>query len=118
TLQTNGNSRTVDAAVIAAGAWSSSISIKNLAPLPPSEPVKGHLIGFRQPEQTCNTIIRHRHSYLLQRANGFLIAGASVEHVGWHRSIEPQIASSLAEQAGFLLPHLRETQPSETWIGF
>jgi glycine oxidase len=118
TLETKVNSRNFDAAVIAAGAWSSSIHLKNLAALPPSEPVKGHLIGFQQPEQTCNTIIRHGHSYLLQRANGLLIAGASVEHVGWDRHIEPLIASSLTEEAGFLLPHLRETQPSETWIGF
>jgi glycine oxidase len=117
TVETDGDSRDFNAVVIAAGAWSSSIQVKNL-PLPLSEPVKGHLIGFHQPEQTCNTIIRHGHSYLLQRANGLLIAGASVEHVGWDPRIEAGIIASLAEEASFLLPHLRETSPSETWIGF
>jgi glycine oxidase len=107
-----------DGLVIAAGAWSSSIQVTNVRPLPFAEPVKGHLIGFRQPSQTCNTILRHGDSYLLQRRNGLLIAGASVEHVGWDRQIKPSIAASLRQQAGFILPHLRETSPSETWIGF
>ena len=112
------HTRQFDALVVAAGAWSSSIQVENVTPLPAVEPVKGHLIGFQQPDQTCNSILRHGHTYLLQRANGLLIAGASVEHVGWDRSIEPVQAASLGRQAAFVLPHLAETTPSETWIGF
>ena len=118
TLNTASGTRKFDALVVAAGAWSSSIEVKNVPPLPPSRPVKGHLIGFQQPLQTCNTIIRHGHTYLLQRANGLLIAGASVEHAGWDRGIDRDIAATLAKEAGFVLPHLEETSPSETWIGF
>ena len=117
-VETHGNSKDFDAAVIAAGAWSSSIILDDNVPLPISEPVKGHLIGFQQPEYVCNTIIRHGHHYLLQRANGLLIAGASVERVGWDPSIQAGIVSSLAEEASRLLPHLRGIRPSETWIGF
>ena len=117
-VETHGTAEGFDAAVIAAGAWSSSIILEGDAPLPASEPVKGHLIGFQQPEYVCNTIIRHGHYYLLQRANGLLIAGASVEHVGWDPSIQAGIVSSLAEEAGRLLPHLRGIQPSEIWVGF
>jgi glycine oxidase len=106
------------AVVIAAGAWSSRIEVIGAAPFPPAEPVKGHLIGYRQPQQTCNTVIRHGHAYLLQRANGLLIAGATVEHVGFDRSVEPALARSIAGEAGFLLPHLAETSPSEVWVGF
>ncbi len=107
-----------DVLVIAAGAWSSSIRLLNSVALPEARPVKGQLIGFHQPEQTCNTILRHGHAYLLQRANGLLIAGASVEHAGWDRSIEPAVAESLAREAAFVLPHLAETSPTESWIGF
>ena len=110
--------REFDALVVAAGAWSSSIVIESAAPLPAAMPVKGHLIGYQQPDQTCNTIVRHGHTYLLQRANGLLIAGASVEHVGWDRTVEPQVASVLAGEASFILPHLAETSPSEIWTGF
>jgi glycine oxidase len=92
--------------------------LEHIAPLPPSEPVKGHLIGFQQPEHICNTIIRHGHYYLLQRANGLLVAGASVERVGWDPSIQAGIVSSLTQEASMLLPHLQGTEPTEAWIGF
>lgn len=117
-LETAGGSQTYGAVVIAAGAWSASIAIQGTPPLPASEPVKGHLIGYQQPEQACHTIIRHGHLYLLQRANGLLIAGASVEHVGFDREIQPDIAVSLSHAAEFVLPHLAGTAPSETWAGF
>lgn len=106
------------AAVIAAGAWSSGIEVCGVPPIPAAEPVKGHLIGYQQPEQTCNTIVRHGHTYLLQRANGLLIAGSSIEHAGFDRAVRPEIAADLQRRAGFILPHLGETEPSETWIGF
>jgi glycine oxidase len=104
--------------IVAAGAWSSSIQTAGVPPVPAAEPIKGHLIGYRQPEQTCNTILRHGHTYLLQRANGLLIVGASVEHVGFDRSIQPEIVADLASQAAFVLPHLNETTCSEAWTGF
>lgn len=117
-LNTEAATRQFDALVIAAGAWSSSIQVHNVPSLPLSRPVKGHLIGYQQPDQTCNTIVRHGHTYLLQRANGLLIAGASVEDAGWDRGIDLKIIASLAQEAGFVLPHLSETSASETWIGF
>lgn len=107
-----------DAAILAAGAWSSSIHLTGVPPQPLAEPVKGHIIGYHQPDQTCNTILRHGHTYLLQRANGLLIAGASVEHAGFDRQIDPRRVSTLAAEAASVLPHLSETEPTETWIGF
>jgi glycine oxidase len=106
-----------DATLIAAGAWSGAIAVKPV-PIPAASPVKGHLIGYQQPSQTCRTIIRHGHSYLLQRASGLLIAGASVEHAGFDRRIDERIVSQLTAAADFVLPHLRETPPTETWVGF
>lgn len=107
-----------DLTVIAAGAWSSEIEVTGAPPVPPAEPVKGQLIGYQQPEQTCVTIIRHGHTYLLQRANGLLIAGSSMDRVGFDRDIDPFIEADIAARAGFVLPHLAETTPTESWMGF
>lgn len=117
-IQIPGAVRTFHSALVAAGAWSSSIDVTGVPALPASEPIKGHLIGYQQPEQTCNTIVRHAHTYLLQRANGLLIAGASVERVGFDREIKSDIVADLTRQAGYLLPHLAETTPTEIWTGF
>ena len=107
-----------DVFVIAAGAWSSCISVHGVPALPACEPVRGHLIGYQQPAQTCHTIIRHGHSYLLQRANGLLIAGATSERVGFAREIDSRASEVLAAAASFVFPHLSETTPTEAWIGF
>lgn len=106
------------AAVLAAGAWSAEIRVAGVPALPFSEPVKGHLLGYLQPEQTCTTIIRRGRTYLLQRSNGMLLAGASVEMVGFDRQVKPDIVAELASDAGAILPHLNETTPTESWIGF
>ena len=117
-LQTARGPVACDAVVIAAGAWSGWIPVEGVPPLPASEPVRGHLIGYQQPAQTCETIVRRGHTYLLQRANGLLIAGASVERVGFNRDIDAGITASLASAASSVFPHLAETTPSEVWTGF
>ena len=104
--------------VLAAGAWSSELAIEGVPSIPAAEPVKGHLLGYLQPDQTCTTIIRRANMYLLQRSNGMLLAGASVERVGFDREIKPEVVAKLAAEAGAILPHLSETTPSESWIGF
>jgi glycine oxidase len=105
------------AALVAAGAWSGLIPVRPF-PIPSSSPVKGHLIGYRQPAQSCGTIIRHGHTYLMQRANGLLVVGTSVEQIGFDRRVDAHIVSQLTATAGFVMPHLLETSPTETWVGF
>lgn len=117
-METDTGRTVYSAAVLATGAWSSEIPLLGVPALPAAYPVKGHIIGYHQPTQTCNTILRHHNTYLLQRANGLLIAGASVEHVGFDRTIEDARISALATAAASILPHLSETVPTETWIGF
>ncbi len=103
-----------DALVVAAGAWSSRLSIGEL---PTVEPVKGHLIGYRQPAGSCGVVLRHGHTYLLQRAGGFLIAGSTEEHAGFDRSVDAGIVADVAARAAFLLPHLAKETPTEVWTG-
>lgn len=109
------------AAVLAAGAWSSAISVSTpngACPLPRAFPVRGHLTGYSLPPGALSPLLRRGHTYLLQRASGFLIAGASAEHAGFDRSINPHIQQHLRSQAAALLPGLLRDIPSVTWIGF
>ena len=108
-------------AILAAGAWSSSISVTidgQPYPLPRSYPIKGHLIGYRLPPGSLPVTVRHDHTYVLQRADGFTIAGSSTEEVGFDRTIDPAIVSDLAARAAALIPALRDHQPESAWIGF
>jgi glycine oxidase len=106
------------AAVIAAGAWSSTIGVNGICELPPSEPVKGHLLGFELALGACPTIVRHGHIYLFQRGSGMIVAGASVEHVGYQRGIDETVSEALLSRVRRMLPVLEKLRPVDVWTGF
>jgi glycine oxidase len=115
--------RTIDApfAVLAAGSWSGqmNVTIDNQPyPLPRSFPMKGHLLGYRLPAGSLAATIRHDHTYVLQRRDGFTIAGSSTENVGYDRTVDPKIAAEIAARAAALVPALASLQPESVWIGF
>jgi glycine oxidase len=112
--------------VIASGAWSSGINVTvdhqpqafpDSRP-PRSFPIKGHLLGYRLSAGSLATTVRHDHTYVLQRADGFTIAGSSTEDAGFDRTIDPTIVSDISARAGALVPALRGLQPESVWIGF
>jgi glycine oxidase len=122
-LEAESHTENFGAAVVAAGAWSSSIEASGVPAFPAAVPVKGYLIGYQQPQQTCGTIVRHGHTYLLQRANGLLIAGSTEERAGFDRNVDPKQVEQLRRAAAYLMPHLSdsylgESEPTEAWVGF
>lgn len=120
-VNTSQGSVSVAAAVVAAGAWSGQIPVwLHGVPynLPASFPVRGHLLGYTLPSGSLRPIVRHGPSYVLQRSNGFTIAGTSSEHAGFDRRIDPQIVSDIAKRAVELVPLLRTAPRREAWLGF
>jgi glycine oxidase len=110
-----------DKLVIAAGAWSNQINLTHNGArldLPTVKPIKGHLIGFDMQPGTLGPMIRHGHSYVLQRSNGFTIAGSTEEDVGFDRTIDGRICDDIHQRTAQLWPKLAAAQPSKRWIGF
>lgn len=103
-----------DGVLVAAGAWSSSLC----SALVRTIPVRGHLVSWSVPPGTLPSIVRHDHTYLLQRRNGTLIAGSSTEDAGFDRTINHAIVADIRDRAARLLPALASLEPSATWIGF
>ncbi len=109
------------ALVVAAGAWSGEIAVfargERLA-LPRTLPVKGHLLGYWLRPGSLEHIRRHGHTYLLQRGNGFTIAGSTEERVGFDAHVDPEVCADIASRAAELWPQLAGRAPAERWIGF
>jgi glycine oxidase len=108
-------------AVVASGAWGGSVNVtidEQPHPLPRSFPMKGHLLGYRLLEGSLATTVRHDHTYVLQRAGGFTIAGSSTEDAGYDRTIDPKVVSEIAARAAALVPALASLKPESVWIGF
>jgi glycine oxidase len=108
------------AVVIAAGAWSNQIQVRHrgkLVPLPAVKPIKGHLIGFQLEPGTLGPMLRRGHSYVLQRSNGFTIAGSNEQDLGFDREVEPKICEDLHRHGAELFPPLSDATPCARWIG-
>jgi glycine oxidase len=84
----------------------------------PFVPVKGHLIGYRLHPGAIGPIVRRGHTYILQRSNGFAIAGSTTENSGFDRSVSPSTVRALHSRAHELIPTLLISSPDESWIGF
>lgn len=105
------------AAVLAAGAWSSRIAVAGHE-IRRSFPVKGHLLGYDLPPGSVPAIIRHGHTYILQRSSGLTVAGSTSEDAGFDQSVDASVAAELRGRAEALLPELlRDREPSRVWTG-
>jgi len=105
------------AVVIAAGAWSGQVRVNN-ANLPAVAPIKGHLIGFQMEPGALGPIRRHGETYVLQRSNGFLIAGSNEQDAGFDRTVDAAICEDIHRRAAQLFPPLECATPVKRWIGF
>lgn len=104
--------------VIAAGAWSGNLEIEGADQLPSTEPVRGHMLGFDLQLGACPTIIRRGHIYAFQRGTGLVVAGASMERVGFERGLDAAIVSRLRKEVGQIMPLLDRLEPVDVWTGF
>jgi glycine/D-amino acid oxidase-like deaminating enzyme len=120
-VETGGGVLSGSAAVLAAGAWSGSIPVHGEdgpVAIPATFPVRGHLLGFALEPGAVGPILRHGHTYVMQRSSGFTIAGTSSEQVGFNRELDPAILSEIRERAAALLPLLRSAPEPTAWLGF
>jgi glycine oxidase len=120
-VETGGGMLRGSAAVLAAGAWSGAIPVSGVGgriEIPASFPVRGHLLGYALEPGSVGPILRHGHTYVMQRSSGFTIAGTSSEQVGFNRELDPQIVAEIAARAGELLPRLRSAPEPTAWLGF
>lgn len=114
---TNVSSNDYAAVVIAAGAWSDQIRLPGHI-LPAVVPIKGHLIGFQLEPGALGPVRREGETYLLQRSNGFLIAGSNEQDIGFDRAVDAAICEDIHHRAAQLFPPLEHATPVRRWIGF
>jgi len=110
----NNRSRKGDFFIITLGAWSSEIknNFKNKI-----YPIRGQIISYPKSEIKLDNILYSNDFYLLQRKDGSIIAGSTIENVGFNKNITSYAAKDLNEKAISLVPELRKLKPSNHWAG-
>ena len=105
-----------DQVVLASGAWTPALAAASGVVLP-GEPVKGQLLRFAAPEGHLRRFVHHHRAYLVPRAGGGVVVGATMVESGFDRADDPVAIAALAEGARRLLPALAEAPIVETWTG-
>ena len=101
---------------ITSGAWSSQL----LTPLGidlPIEPWRGQLILWKPEGNLLSHVVNEGYRYLVPRRDGQVIAGATVEDVGFDDSTTQQATEQLASFSRELLPALSTAAVVKTWAG-
>jgi len=100
------------AVVLAAGAWSGNAGWLPPAARPPVRPVKGQIVelGSLDGAAPCERILASERVYLVPRADGRLIVGATVEERGFDTAVTAGGVYELLREAHRLLPDVAEMQ--------
>jgi glycine oxidase len=110
----DGRRLTADVVVVAAGAWSGRLGG---LPRPVSvRPVRGHLLRYPPPAVPLGPLLAgHGKRYLVPRADRSILAGSTMDEVGFDRSITEEGREAVARGAASLLPELARHRPLEWW---
>jgi glycine oxidase len=101
--------------IIAAGCFSAEI--EGASHYAPVRPAKGQVIALRATDFSIERVLWSDHLYLVPRNDGRILAGATVEYVGFDQKVTVGGLQKLIEGALQLAPALADAQIEETWAG-
>lgn len=101
---------------IACGAWSSQVLQKWLPDLN-VEPVRGQMLLYKATPDILSTIILKDSHYLIPRKDGRVIAGSTLEFVGFDKHTTATARETLSNFALNLIPALKDFPIEHHWSG-
>jgi glycine oxidase len=116
-----GDSIAAGVVVLAAGPWSADVPGLPAAARPAVRPVKGQILRMRAdgplrlPGHSLRGLVNGREIYLIPRANGELVVGATVEELGFDTTVRAGAVRELLRDARAVMPIVDELELVETF---
>jgi glycine oxidase len=105
-----------DAVVVAAGAWSSLLPGARVDPSV-LQPMRGQLLELRTRLPVLKHIVVGAGTYLVPRADGRVIAGSTMERVGFDKRVTAAGLLAILSGATALCPALGAAEVASAWAG-
>lgn len=115
-VETSVGKKSAENYLIAAGAWSASL-LKDTGVSLDVEPVRGQMILFRAEPERLRIIIMNNGKYLIPRRDGHILAGSTLEYVGFNKEITDSAYSELWQAAVDMVPFLENVPVVNQWAG-
>lgn len=105
-----------DRVVLAAGSWSSTITVDGADPIP-VKPIRGQLIQLQTAPGTIHRVIWGPEGYLVPWPDGSVLVGSTVEDVGFDEAHTQEAVEKLRAAAVSLVPSLTHAEMSSVRTG-
>ncbi len=106
-----------DITILTTGAWTSLIKLGETVVPVTVKPIRGQMISFHPPEKIFRRVIYSPRGYIVPRADGRILVGATVEDVGFDKSTTEEGISFLRSVASEIAPSLTHLKITDCWAG-
>jgi glycine oxidase len=103
--------------VVTAGAWSGNLLSGLVEKSPVIRPVKGEMLLYQARRPLLQSIVLSKGRYLIPRADNLILAGSTLEHCGFDKTVSDSAKDSLARSAVGILPALADAPVVGHWAG-
>ena len=116
-VETSRGAISAGATVVASGAWTPLVT-ETLGWSPPIKPMRGTLLALEPlPPLLHHTLIGEKY-YYWQSLDGRIVAGGSVDDVGFQQGVDPATVASIRDELGTLFPAAAGQPLTCAWSGF
>ncbi|MBU0594703.1 MAG: glycine oxidase ThiO [Gammaproteobacteria bacterium] len=115
-VQTNHGTMSANHYIVTSGAWSRQLLGEYALNLE-IRPIRGQMLLFKTRPGTLRTIILKNGIYLIPRLDGHILAGSTLEDVGFDKTTTEEAKSMLYAQATGILPLLKNAPLVQHWSG-
>lgn len=113
---TTGDMLEADLFIVTSGAWSYEL-LKETSSKLAIKPMRGQILLYQLPVNTLPHIVYQDGFYLLQRQDGYLLAGSTLEDVGFDTSVTETAKLEMQAKAEAILPALKGMPIHKHWSG-
>lgn len=103
--------------ILTAGAWTSLVKANRLDLPFKVRPIRGQMLSFQTARRLFRHVLYSPRGYLVPRADGRILAGATVEDVGFDKSVTKAGIDFLLEHALEIAPSLANLEITDKWSG-
>ncbi|MBI5137925.1 MAG: glycine oxidase ThiO [Nitrospirae bacterium] len=103
--------------LLAAGSWTGGLAERAGFTLPVA-PVKGQILLLKTAPGTLTRIVKHDQAYLVPRADGHVLVGATMEMAGFDRRTTLEALHFLSGALLDMAPGLADAEVVRHWMGF
>ena len=102
----------------ATGAWAQQLRCSRQPITPPHvAPIRGQILAFEGQKIGLDTIVFDNDHYLIPRKDGLILAGSTLENVGFDKSVTTAALQELRQKSLALLPQLNGCEIVRQWSG-